>query len=295
MSFGSSSWMLLLCLLTPMIGFLSVVFVWSWRMKQRSGRSPVSEKLLRPAGESLRLKIEELGDWLGLHIALTIAIPGAAMAFVLLVPSADDLSRARVISAFILCAVLLACCLWIVILTAKKLRHYRLGFHGERAVAEEINQLMREGCRVFHDVPMEPYGNIDHAIVSPAGVFAVETKTRRKRKAPDGKEAHKAVFDGEAVVFPTRRELDMVNQAKRQGDHLRAFLTKAVGEPVPVVPILTLPGWFVTSSVRATSVHVLNPRAIKSLATDSRAAKLSPQMIQRIAHQLEQKCRDVEL
>lgn len=295
MSFGSISWMILLCLLTPMIGLLCVVLVWSWRMKRRSGRSPVSEKLLRPAGESLRLKIEALSDQLGERIALAIAVPGVAMATVLLVPSPDDLSRARVITAFVLCALLLGCFLWLVMRTAGKLRNYRLGFHGERAVAEEINQLMRDGCRVFHDVPMDTYGNIDHVIVSPAGVFAVETKTRRKRTAPKGKRDCDASFDGEAVQFPSWREVDMVKQAKIQGDRLRAFLTKAVGEPVPVVPILTLPGWYVTSSARASAFHVLNPRLIKSLAIDSRAAKLSPQMIQRIAHQLEQKCRDVEL
>jgi homoserine kinase len=50
-------------------------------------------------------------------------------------------------------------------------------------VAEEINLLMLDGCRVFHDVPIEPYGNIDHVIVAPSAVYAVETKTRRKRKA----------------------------------------------------------------------------------------------------------------
>lgn len=73
-----------------------------------------------------------------------------------------------------------------VIRLARDKRNYRLGFHGERVAAEELNQLMREGCHVFHDVPMEPYGNIDHVIVAPSGGFAVETKTRRKRKGPAG-------------------------------------------------------------------------------------------------------------
>jgi hypothetical protein len=53
----------------------------------------------------------------------------------------------------------------------KRRREYRLGFAGERAVAEELNQLMLDGCRVFHDVPMEPYGNIDHVLIAPAGIF----------------------------------------------------------------------------------------------------------------------------
>ena len=48
-------------------------------------------------------------------------------------------------------------------------------------------------------------------------------------------------------------------------------------------------------TVRLAPVRVLNPKVIKTLATDARAAKLSPEMIQRIAHLLERMCRDVEL
>ena len=85
---------------------------------------------------------------------------------------------------------------WRLIYLIKRRRKYRLGFAGERAVAEELNQLMLDGCRVFHDVPMEPYGNIDHVLIAPADVYAVETKARRKRKTSDGKREHEVVFDG---------------------------------------------------------------------------------------------------
>lgn len=50
------------------------------------------------------------------------------------------------------------------------------------AAAEEINQLMRQGFTTFHDVPAEPGFNIDHVIVGPTGVFAVETKGGRVRR-----------------------------------------------------------------------------------------------------------------
>jgi hypothetical protein len=87
----------------------------------------------------------------------------------------------------------------------------------------------------------------------------------------------------------------MLQQAKMQADRLRAFLTSAVGEPVPVLPVLTLPGWYVTTKVKPEGIRVLNPGQIASIATDKNGANLSATMIQRIAHQLEQKCRDVEL
>lgn len=241
------------------------------------------------------MKIDELNEKLGEAIAIALLVPMVPLALPLAVSRAGQIPIPLASLAFGVCAVLVIVLLRRVFAIAIELRQHRMGFHAERAVAEELNQLMRDGCRVFHDLPMEPYGNIDHVIVSPAGVFAVETKSRQKHSAPKGKRECDAIFDGEGVEFPTWRDVDMVKQARMQGERLRAFLTSAVGEPVAVLPILTLPGWFVTSRVPPGSIRVLNPRQIGTVATDARSPKLSSQTIQRIAHQLEQKCRDVEL
>jgi hypothetical protein len=53
----------------------------------------------------------------------------------------------------------------------------RIGYDGELATAQELNQLMRHGYYVFHDLQAENF-NIDHIVIGPAGVFAVETKSR---------------------------------------------------------------------------------------------------------------------
>lgn len=87
----------------------------------------------------------------------------------------------------------------------------------------------------------------------------------------------------------------MVDQARMQAERLSSFLTSAVGAPVAVQAVLTLPGWFLTCRVRPGKVRVLNPKVIRSIAVDSRTAKLNPEIIQRISHQLEAKCRTVEL
>ena len=72
-------------------------------------------------------------------------------------------------------------------IVVKKYRDYSLGLMGERAVGEELNLLMAEGCRVFHDYPGGPNWNIDHVVVAPSGVYGIETKMRRKSRAPKGK------------------------------------------------------------------------------------------------------------
>ena len=56
---------------------------------------------------------------------------------------------------------------------------------GERLVGETINWLMKDGFDVFHDYPIDPNGksgNIDHIVVGPNGVFAIETKAVRTNR-----------------------------------------------------------------------------------------------------------------
>ena len=56
-------------------------------------------------------------------------------------------------------------------------------------------------------------------------------------------------FDG-IRTFQTPSESRSLDQARQQADRLRVFLSGAVGEPVKVQAIVTLPGWFVTSRVK---------------------------------------------
>ena len=181
---------------------------------------------------------------------------------------------------------------WRLVRLIQRRRSFRLGFNGERAVAEELNRLMLGGCRIFHDVPMDPYGNIDHVIVAPNGVYAVETKARRKRKAPAGKRDHEVIFDGKLLHFPHRTDTRPLEQAKHQAERLKASLTKAVGEPVGVGTILTFPGWMVTTRARS-DIRVLNPKNIRSAIRSSGSPLLSPQLRERLAYQLDQRWRDV--
>lgn len=286
-------WLILLLCLVPALGLMAVIFAWRWRLDRSGERLPFGEKLLRPAGESLRRRIEELDERLDGMIVLTMISPFIVAVTLLSGPKLSKAAYGVVVAtwagAFAWQGVRL-------IRLARDKRNHRLGFHGERAVAEELNQLMLQGCRVFHDVPMEPYGNIDHVIVAPSGVYAVETKTRRKRKAPAGtrQREYEVIYDGKALHFPHTSDSHGLAQARQQADRLRAFLTKAVGEPVGVLPILTLPGWLVTSRVNG-ELKALNPKMIAGAIRRNGSPILPPQLLQRVAHQLDQKCRDVEL
>lgn len=166
-----------------------------------------------------------------------------------------------------------------------------LGLECEMAVGQELNQLMLLGCRVYHDFPAEGF-NIDHVVIGPAGVFAVETKGRAKPDKGRGTEDVRVVYDGKSLQFPGWTETKPIAQAKRQAQWLSNWLKSAVGEPIPVLPALALPGWFVIRKDR--DMVVFNPKKPDFLAIPRGERSLSDTMIQRVTHQVDQRCRTVE-
>jgi hypothetical protein len=60
------------------------------------------------------------------------------------------------------------------------------------------------------------------------------------------------------------------------------------------LPVVTIPGWYVERK-SLNGVLVLNPKEVKPHIGSKKEVVLSDSMIKRICHQLEQKCRDVDL
>ncbi|MDD5759216.1 MAG: nuclease-related domain-containing protein [Desulfobulbaceae bacterium] len=172
-----------------------------------------------------------------------------------------------------------------------KQRHKeRLGLDCERAVGQELNQLMLDGCRVYHDFMAEEF-NIDHIVIGTNGVFAIETKGRAKSTKGKGPDDVKVIYDGQMLQFPTWREQKPIEQAKRQATWLSNWLTSAVGEKIPVTPVLALAGWFIERKQKGLLIYNgKNPSFLAKMPTES---PFSPEMTQRIAHQIEQRCRNV--
>ena len=170
---------------------------------------------------------------------------------------------------------------------ARDIRDNKLGYLGERVVGEELNQLMLDRFRVFHDVPFDGY-NIDHVIIGPPGVFAVETKTRRKPRDDDGAKKYRVTFDGAVLRWPWGNDAHGLQQTRDNARTLATFLTSATGERVDVDGILVLPGWWIDRVGRG-SVNVLNEKEVRRSFRTER--KLTEAQIARIVHQLTEKCR----
>jgi len=146
--------------------------------------------------------------------------------------------------------------------------------------------------RVFHDIPGDGKWNVDHVAVGPAGVFAIETKCPSKRHSRNELREQDAVFDGTVIRYPWCEDRDAAEQARRNAKWISGMLSKATGERVAAQPIVALPGWWVTLKANS-DVKVLSGKQVPGYIA-SQPTALSPKIIQQIAYQLEQRCRDVE-
>ncbi|HAD04814.1 MAG: hypothetical protein A2005_01255 [Desulfuromonadales bacterium GWC2_61_20] len=266
-----------------------------FRRKRRERRTPLTSSLLRSPGETLRKELENHDSKLGDYV-LTTAWTSLLPVFFLSVLMTFGDKKLHLWQLLVNGVFYIAIIAWqirrlyVFMVTRQNLA---LGLDAELAVGQELNHLMLLGCRVFHDFPAENF-NIDHVVVGPGGIIAVETKGRAKPDKGRGSVDATVVYDGQILRFPDWHESEPLEQAKRQAEWLQKWLCSAVGEIVQVKPALALPGWFIERT-KLGSVFIFNGKNPVALAKplDS-SPTMDPQLVQRIAHQLEQRCRDVE-
>ncbi len=139
------------------------------------------------------------------------------------------------------------------------------GVRAEVAVARRLDGLQALGWQVLHEVPVADF-DIDHVVVGRSAVFVLETKARRYGKANGGPQVR---FDGKALHFPTWSETRPLEQARVQGRWLAEYLETTLGQAVPVVPVLCLPGWTVQTDAQA------DPGDLRVIAPADAAAAFS--------------------
>ncbi|MFH7319266.1 nuclease-related domain-containing protein [Desulfurivibrio sp. D14AmB] len=274
-------------------GLLLVLFVITKKWHQRGRRNPLTRDLLRNPGESLREQVEDLSFDLVSHISMLVFFPfvwGTQLLIQYFLLQKGPTFGTLLLNVLTLLGFMIYFCVQIVRIWRKR-HNLRLGFECEMAVGQELNQLMLHGCRVYHDVPGEGF-NIDHVVVSPAGVYAVETKGRAKPDKGRGAEDVRVVYDGKSLRFPDWTETEPIAQAKRQANWLANWLRSAVGKPIAVLPALALPGWYIERQER--DMVVFNSKNPAFLAKPRGERVLSDELIEQVGFQVEQRCRTVE-
>ena len=243
--------------LFPLIFVFTVIGIWFLVRSRNNRRSPGTEDLLRSPGHSVSLKLDEIQDNLSTLLIFLIFFPPFVW---------GQLSERPIPNwGYIPLIIGYGIALYYFWKLVTKSSNYRLGLMGERAVGEELNQLMLDGFRVFHDFPADEQWNIDHVLVGSQGVYIVETKARRKQQGPAGHQDHVVIYNGQTLKFPHCEDQHGLQQASRNARWLGNFLSSATGEPVTVRPILTFPGWYIELQTKDTSLRVLNPKQIRNV------------------------------
>jgi len=173
-------------------------------------------------------------------------------------------------------------------LKARNRRLYTI-YEGQLAVAQEVNRLMPDGHRVYHDFPTDRF-HIDHIIVGPNGVFTVTTKVLPK----SGRFRNTILMlDGDRVLLGHLKDAQTLPYAAFQASWLAKWLLTATGEALVVHPVLTVPGWRM-KILREPVVQAVEPSALGEVFKQLSGSRLSSKTIRLVCEQVEAKCRTIQ-
>jgi hypothetical protein len=244
-------------------GIAIAIFWLNRKWRDRDGRrSPIENRRIFGPGEQLRKRIETHTDEMMFGLTMLFFLGPCFIALWAL--QHLDWQRVRFgFWDFVLLAIFIlmtGATVYRIFINSKHRLMAKAGLKAEMYTAQELNRLMALGCTVMHDVPGDNF-NIDHVVIGPRAIYAVETKSVRKPPATDAKAHFKVAYDGNLLRFPDFSDKKRLQQTKRQADWLAKYLREAVGKAIPVVPALSLPGWWIEVTPQALNgdVRVFNP------------------------------------
>lgn len=165
-----------------------------------------------------------------------------------------------------------------------KARRLIRGERGEMRVAEVLEDLRSAGYRPFHDLKGDGF-NIDHVVVGPAGVFAIETKFRSGHGEITFRNGE-GLFVGS---FPDER--DCLKQARSNARDVNRLIKENCGFNEWVWPLVVFVGdWKVKNDWRSTDARVFTTDTVGHHIAN-RQPSLTRREIELIASHLERSAK----
>jgi hypothetical protein len=212
-------------------------------------------KVRRRAGESLRQKREALVDE---NLPPIVFLPFLFW-FVYLLQQTQQIAHAPPAPRVWLCAAIVAT--GAALIAFRRLipaaRRLNRGELGERRVADSLEELRSVGYTPVHDITWNNF-NVDHVLVGPGGVFAVETKFRSGR-------GEITFRNGEGLfVGGFAEEKDCLKQARGNAAAVRRLIQDNCGRNDWVTPLVVFVGdWRIKDDWRDTDARVFTPDRLK--------------------------------
>jgi Nuclease-related domain len=230
-----------------------------------SSQSPLKAKPLRLPGESVA---NEIDHWINGRVIETF-IGAAVFCAISLMEWVGYLTHARrqPILFSVLAAGAIAFGTWRISRIRGRVRNLQLGRDGERVVGQFLERLREVGAQVFHDVPGEGF-NLDHVVISPRGIYAIETKTFSKPWP-----SATILVDGDSLTVAGRvPDRDPIGQVTAAARWLESLLRESTGKRFAVRGVVVFPGWFVAQRGPRGSVWVLEPKMLPGFIEQEPAA-----------------------
>jgi hypothetical protein len=224
--------------------------------RKQEKRSPLRDRPLRYAGQSLDDAIEDkLLDalyWFFVGVFAIIVTIQDWIRFLFPRPAENPWLLTVIVAVLVIWATIK------IITSVKKAYKLRMARDGEKIVGEGLQELIRQGAAVFHDVQGEKF-NVDHVVVSQQGIFLIETKTYSKPVKKEAVITHdksNIYVDG----FPVERNpIDQVNALSKW---LQELLQKSTGIKFFIKPVILFPGWYTEKVKGGEEIWILNPKAL---------------------------------
>src|SRR3546814_10114 len=193
---------------------------WRKRQQRKGRRSPIANKRFHGAGEELRKRIDEHSREI-MRFVFTLLLVGP---YVFAVWALNHVQWHQVVFGateilYLIAAAALT--IWAIrrlVIHGTARRRAIAGLRAELFTAQELNRLLAKGCAVAHDLPGEHF-NIDHVVIGPHAVYAVETKSIRKPTGRKHDSTFKVSYDGQSLRLPHFVTRDPIIQAQKAKQH----------------------------------------------------------------------------
>jgi predicted ester cyclase len=257
----------------------------SYQVKKRAP-SPLACDVLREPGHTFLQQIDERGEAVQVCRIAVITVPLLAFAVHVSYSYFAGMPESwlrGVISAALALLFTGYYAFRLLRLVAER-RSLRLRYDSEVAVGQELNLLMADGYRVFHDFPADSF-KIDHLVVGPTGVMVVETRSWSRNHKRDAI----VPYDGRMLHFPKYSDYETIDQANRKAEWFSQWISDAVGEEISARAMVALPGWSVKRT-SADGIPVVSPKQFAALFKHIKPRPMNPELMQGIVQQIEARC-----
>jgi hypothetical protein len=255
----------------------------AFKRKRQKNRPPVEGQLRRLPGQSVREELDRI-----LHEK---AMDYFVLCFGIFLLAAWEWfrwltnSKPQPLGVTGLAVVVLGYCAWRILGFRREIRNLRQGEQGERRISEILKTLRDKDYVTFDDLVGEN-GNIDHVVVGPGGIFAIETKAW-------------TVFGEGRIVLTSDGALklsgkdvigDPLKQARASAAIVSAELERHMRRKFWVNPVVVFPGWEVDLPKSETDVVILNDKTVSDFFK-SRREILTTSEIREICSHLDRSAR----